>query len=485
MNDQINLRNRFHDIIDCPICYNMINEPFMCPKCKKLFCKNCLKRAYDNNSHCCPLCKDNLLFYEYIPISFMSRISNYINNDIKHLKRNRNKSTSNKIINISNNQINNNNIMINNINLIKNNNYNRNNNLYEEHSAFFNNRMGLNLLDNNEKNFKFEENLNRCPKHNRFYSYFCVDCLLFLCDECTSIQNPDAKKHYGHKSIKYDKVKQFHLEEVIKKYNDLMKKKEKILNKIFEPEEIIKINKFENDLLSNCFSTLENLLNREYESKSEDLIENQTKIENFKKEIIDNIPKIKNAIINIINRNEKLGFQNLLKNLDNYDSLLNRKNSEINLLENNNGNEEKSNILNISNNTDIFSFKIKNIKEKILKEQKIKNDNFYEKTIKNVNYDVNISFNKINLKQQINMSIVLTNMKKNTKNFNLYFYFYNNNNYTRIERLNKIIEDEKEINFARLITENELMKFINEKGDILVKFSIFYTIKNINNIIID
>ena len=83
------------------------------------------------------------------------------------------------------------------------------------------------------------------------------------------------------------------------------------------------------------------------------------------------------------------------------------------------------------------------------------------------------------------MSIVLTNMKKNTKNFNLYFYFYNNNNYTRIERLNKIIEDEKEINFARLITENELMKFINEKGDILVKFSIFYTIKNINNIIID
>ena len=485
MNDQINLRNRFHDIIDCPICYNMINEPFMCPKCKKLFCKNCLKRAYDNNSHCCPLCKDNLLFYEYIPISFMSRISNYINNDIKHLKRNRNKSTSNKIINISNSQINNNNIMINNINLIKNNNYNRNNNLYEEHSAFFNNRMGINLLDNNEKNFKFEENLNRCPKHNRFYSYFCVDCLLFLCDECTSIQNPDAKKHYGHKSIKYDKVRQFHLEEVIKKYNDLMKKKEKILNKIFEPEEIIKINKFENDLLSNCFSTLENLLNREYESKSEDLIENQTKIENFKKEIIDNIPKIKNAIINIINRNEKLGFQNLLKNLDNYDSLLNRKNSEINLLENNNGNEEKSNILNISNNTDIFSFKIKNIKEKILKEQKIKNDNFYEKTIKNVNYDVNISFNKINLKQQINMSIVLTNMKKNTKNFNLYFYFYNNNNYTRIERLNKIIEDEKEINFARLITENELMKFVNEKGDILVKFSIFYTIKNINNIIID
>ena len=486
MNDQINLRNRFHDIIDCPICYNMIKEPFMCPKCKKLFCKNCLKRAYDNNSLFCPLCKDYLMFNEYIPIPFMSRISNYINNDIKHLKRNRNKSTSNKIINISNNQINNNNIMINNINMIRNNFHNsNNNNLIEEHSAFFNNRIGLNLNDNNEKSFKFEGNLNRCPKHNRFYSYFCVDCLLFLCDECTSIQNPDAKKHAGHKSIKYDKVRQFHLEEVIKKYNDLMKKKEKILNKIFEPEEIIKINKFENDLLSNCFSTLENLLNREYESKSEDLIENQTKIENFKKEIIDNIPKIKNAIINIIKRNEKLGYQNLLKNLNDFDSLLNRKNSEINLLENNNGNEEKSNILNISNNTDIFSFKIKNIKEKILKEQKIKNDNFYEKTIKNVNYDVNISFNKINLKQQINMSIVLTNMKKNTKNFNLYFYFYNNNNYTRIERLNKIIEDEKEINFARLITENELMKFVNEKGDILVKFSIFYTIKNINNIIID
>ena len=488
MENKQNLKNRFHDIIECPICYNVIREHLMCPKCKKLFCKNCLKMAYDNNALFCPLCKEKLMFNEYIPIPFMSRISNYIDNDIKHLKRNRNKSTSSKYINISNNQKDNNKLNVNNINLIKINNRNNNNknNLYDEHSDFISIKNGLNLINNIEIGFKNEENLNKCQKHNRLYSYFCIDCLIFLCDECTSIQNPEAKIHVGHKSIKYDKVKIFNLEEVIKKYNDLIKKKEKILNKIFEKKEKIKINKFENDLINNCFSTLENLINREYESKSENLEENKTQIVKFKKEIIDNIPKIKNAIINIINRNEKLGYQNLLKYLNDFDSLLNRKNAEISLLENNKENEENSNILNLSNNTDIFSFKIKNLKEKIFKDQRIKNDNFYEKTIKNVNYDVNISFNKINLKQQINMSIVLTNMKKNTKNFNLYFYFYNNNkNYTRIEKLNKIIENEKEISFARLITENELFKFLNEKGEILVKFSIFYTIKNINIILND
>jgi len=365
MENKQNLKNRFHDIIECPICYNVIREHLMCPKCKKLFCKNCLKMAYDNNALFCPLCKEKLMFNEYIPIPFMSRISNYIDNDIKHLKRNRNKSTSSKYINISNNQKDNNKLNVNNINLIKINNRNNNNknNLYDEHSDFISIKNGLNLINNIEIGFKNEENLNKCQKHNRLYSYFCIDCLIFLCDECTSIQNPEAKIHVGHKSIKYDKVKIFHLEEVIKKYNDLIKKKEKILNKIFDPAEKIEINKFENDLINNCFSTLENLINREYESKSENLEENKTQIVKFKKEIIDNIPKIKNAIINIINRNEKLGYQNLLKYLNDFDSLLNRKNAEISLLENNKENEENSNILNLSNNTDIFSFKIKNLRK--------------------------------------------------------------------------------------------------------------------------
>ena len=457
----------------------------MCPKCKKLFCKNCLKQAYENNNFC-PLCKNNISFDEFISMPFMSNISNFIDNDIKHLKKhNRNKSTDMRKKNLSSNQLNNNNFFNLNNNNINNSNINNINNSFN----IDNDNINI-FINKNKKNFDMNEssikmkNLNICQKHNRFFTYFCLDCVIYLCDECISIQNPDSRKHMGHKSIKSDKIKQFHLEEVINKYNVLIQKKEKIINQIHNTEEKMKIIKFENDLISNCFSILNNYINNENESKIDDLKENKNQIDDFKKEIIDNIPKINNAIINIIKRNEKKGYINLLNNLNDFENLLNTKNSEINLKENNE-NDENDNILSLNNITDIFTYKIKNIKEKFSNEL-IKNENFFEKTIKNNNYNVKITFNKINLKQQINMSIIINNMKPNIKNFNLFIYFYNNKkNYNRIEKLIKIIENEKEIVWARLITENEFFQFINEKGEILLKFSIFYTIKNNNQILDD
>ena len=485
MENKSNLKNRFHDIITCPICYNKIKEHLMCPKCKKLFCKNCLKKAYENN-YFCPLCKESLIFEEFISVPFMSRISNYIDNDIKHLKKHsRTRSSGNIKINSSNNQIlNNNNNLINlnrnnNINIYNNNKNNINN------SLIYNNNMDNNniniFINKNQKKFDdMNNNLNKCQKHNSIFTHFCLNCIIYLCDECISIQNPDSIKHLGHKSIKAEKIKQFHLEEVINKYNILIQKKEKIINQILNTEEKMKIIKFENDLMSNCFSILNNSIKNENESKLDDLKENKNQIDDFKKEIIDNIPKINNAIVNIIKRNEKVGYKNLLNNLNDYENLLNDKNSEINLKENNN---ENDNILSLSSNTDIFSYKMKNVKEKYSKGL-INNDNFYEKIIKNNNYNVKISFSKINLKQQINISITINDMKKNIKNLNLFIYFQNNKkNYIRIDKFTKIIENEKEIVWARLILENEFFQFINEKGEILAKFSIFYTIKNINQIL--
>ena len=483
------LKNRFHDIIKCPICYNMIKEHLMCPKCKKLFCKNCLEKAYENNFFC-PLCKVNISFDEFIPVPFMSRISNYIDNDIKHLKKhNRNKSTGSIKINSSNNQlINKNNNLIINLNHYNNNNIDNNiiNNSFNNNNNY-NDNNSINIsINKNKKNLSdMDNNLNKCQKHNRLFTYFCLDCVIYLCDECISIQNPDSRKHIGHQSIKSEKIKQFNLEEVINKYNNLIQKKEKIINQIKNTEEKMKIVHFENELISNCFSILNNYNKNENENKLDDLRENKNKINDFKKEIIDNIPKINNAIINIIKRKEKIGYKNLLNNLNDFENLLKAKNSEINLKENNNENEENDNILSLNYITDVFSYKLKNVKEKYSNES-IKNDNFYEKTIKSNNYNVKITFNKINVKQQINMSITLNNMKKNINNFLLHFYFFNNKkNYNRIEKLNKIIESEKEIVWARLITENEFFQYINEKGEIIAKFSIFYTIKNINKILDD
>ena len=50
-----NIYETFKGYIICPICKNLILEPFMCLKCQNHFCKNCSENldAINNNSHKC------------------------------------------------------------------------------------------------------------------------------------------------------------------------------------------------------------------------------------------------------------------------------------------------------------------------------------------------------------------------------------------------------------------------------------------------
>ena len=50
-----NIYETFKDYIICPICKKLILDPFMCLKCQKYFCKNCVENleAINNNSHKC------------------------------------------------------------------------------------------------------------------------------------------------------------------------------------------------------------------------------------------------------------------------------------------------------------------------------------------------------------------------------------------------------------------------------------------------
>ena len=56
---------KFKDIekdIICPICLDILNDPFLCNKCQNNFCNNCITKWKINNSKC-PICCANA---EYI-----------------------------------------------------------------------------------------------------------------------------------------------------------------------------------------------------------------------------------------------------------------------------------------------------------------------------------------------------------------------------------------------------------------------------------
>ena len=52
--DHKNFKDIEKDII-CPICLDILNEPFLCNKCQNNFCNNCITKWKINNSKC-PIC---------------------------------------------------------------------------------------------------------------------------------------------------------------------------------------------------------------------------------------------------------------------------------------------------------------------------------------------------------------------------------------------------------------------------------------------
>ena len=57
----------------CPVCLDMLYEPFMAQPCKHVFCETCLRRlgsknAMDTN---CPMCRQRIAFCQTQPGSFM------------------------------------------------------------------------------------------------------------------------------------------------------------------------------------------------------------------------------------------------------------------------------------------------------------------------------------------------------------------------------------------------------------------------------
>ena len=72
------LEQQVNDIIHCFICFGKVYKPYMCPKCHKLYCLDCLKKWYSKGGQNCAMCKTILNFDKFIPIPWMDDLSNYM-----------------------------------------------------------------------------------------------------------------------------------------------------------------------------------------------------------------------------------------------------------------------------------------------------------------------------------------------------------------------------------------------------------------------
>ena len=56
VNNDIN--NAFKDLAICPLCSNILIEPYMCMKCQKVYCKKCIDEWKNKDDKCPNKCEN-------------------------------------------------------------------------------------------------------------------------------------------------------------------------------------------------------------------------------------------------------------------------------------------------------------------------------------------------------------------------------------------------------------------------------------------
>jgi len=322
-----NRKIEIKDALTCFICTAKVLDPMMCPQCKKLVCSKCIKKWFIDQQHeKCPYCQYKCTFDQMINLPFMNQLSEYFIKEIEKKENIQDKTfimSKSKNLNINqiidedeDDNINNNNIN-NNFNKIKDeDNFlsrtqlfphkfqkNESNNEKDELSM-------SQVLNNNELNKNNNKNKEYCKRHkNELIEYYCLNCDTKHCSKCLLIMSKESKIHQGHKIIEIDIKNKYKLDNVIadikllsNSINELTQYKincdieEKMIEK---KEDFYKkiIEEFQKSILSKTMSQSTNL------SMDVQKIENQLKlIENIKN-------NNKEALINFVDRDDELGFE--------------------------------------------------------------------------------------------------------------------------------------------------------------------------------
>jgi len=325
-----NRKIEIKDALTCFICTAKVLDPMMCPQCKKLVCTKCIKKWYIDQQHQkCPYCQVPSSFNQMITLPFMNQLSEYF---IKEIEKKENMADKTYIFSKSKNM---------NINQIidedddndNKNNINEDDNNDEgflSKTHLFPNKFQMNNNNNNENmemsSIKIKDDFiierkkkDLCPKHrNEIIEYYCVNCNTKHCSKCLLIMSNESKLHQGHKIIDIVGKNKYNLDNInhdIKTLSDTIKDLSQykinieIDSKLVEKKEDFykkMVDEFQKKILSKTMRKSTSL------SVDNQSIEKQLKlIENIKN-------NNKDAIINFVERDDKIGLEEYHQRIKDY-----------------------------------------------------------------------------------------------------------------------------------------------------------------------
>ena len=295
------MKDDIKDTLTCFICQAKVIDPLMCPQCKKMVCKKCIKKWFDENQDKCPYCKIPSSLDKMILLPFMNQLSEYfikeIDNKDKAVKKN-NIKEMNKIIEGDDLEDSGSNNNINNEHLSKNQNIQ---NKLPNKEGNINNDISNNQFQSIKKGEK-------CPKHNDIIEYYCLNCNTKHCSKCLIIMSEESKIHKDHKIISIEQKNKFKLDEIKEEINGLSS----VVGIIKEYKDNIESDKTIIEKKEEFFIKVLDEFKMFYKKKNESInydldIKHQIIVKK-----LDNINNIRNSHIdslnNFVQRNDENGF---------------------------------------------------------------------------------------------------------------------------------------------------------------------------------
>lgn len=324
-----NRKIEIKDALTCFICTAKVLDPMMCPQCKKLVCTKCIKKWFIDQQHeKCPYCQVPSSFDKMINLPFMNQLSEYFIKEIEKKEIEAEKTyifPKNRTMNI--NQIideddddNNNNIKE----------YNSHNHSFDEKednilskTQFIPNKFN-NIENKNKendlslsKNFSAKMSLIKeemkgepCFKHpTEKIEYYCLNCNTKHCAKCLLIMSKESKYHEGHKIVDIARKNKFNIDNVIQDIKSLSFSLKNLTQYKINIEIEEKIIEKKQDFYKKQLEEFQHMINNRTSSKSTKLDLDKQQIEKQTKQIEGIQNNHKEALINFVDRDDKLGLE--------------------------------------------------------------------------------------------------------------------------------------------------------------------------------
>ena len=294
-------RESIIDRLKCYICLTKVRDPLMCPCCKKLACKNCLKEWMSREKKC-GNCKQDIGFNNLIDLKIMNEIGDFMMNQFQKADKNEYGNSKEEDIKI------------------------KEDSLKNEIAMEKLKQREMNDVNEEEENeddqFSLFKSINKkieiCIEHNQTFNYYCFNCRIMLCKECLSVINPKSAKHKSHTIIKVKEMKKYNIEEAVKNL-ELIGNKARYLEKNEDKiNPLIKNMSFIKEETMNVLDQIREEYRKMMDEKIESLKKKQNELKGKKENMVLQKDRFLNSIKNAVNIKNSNECQTISRQIEYY-----------------------------------------------------------------------------------------------------------------------------------------------------------------------